>query len=269
MSQIDMHARSLGDDLRENHVHLLVISCLVATNAFSGIDAVPGIRQDTTTRALVDSSSTHRIATPATALPALGTVESAVAMSYSMTERMMTPLEARADDFSAFALPDNSLLATSNVSDTTSRSQRPRAIEYSDAYHVRLKIHQIGAYAMLPLFITEYFVGQKLLNSTTRPQSLRSAHSLLAGGVGIVFAVNTVTGAWNFWDARKDPKGRTRREIHSALMLASDVGVLLTAISGSNAKHSLASARTHRTIAISSIALSAVGTGMMWLWRDK
>ena len=111
-------------------------------------------------------------------------------------------------------------------------------------------------------------VGQKLLNSTTRPGGLKAAHSLIAGAVGIVFATNTVTGVWNLWDARQDPKGRTRREIHSVLMLASDAGVLLTAISGSNAKHSLANARTHRTIAISSIALSAVGTGMMWLWRN-
>lgn len=250
-------------------MHLLVISCLVAANAFSGTDAVPGIRADTTTRALVDSSGTHRIATPAEPVPALGTVESAVATSFSMTERLMAPLETRIDDFSTIALADEPLIATTSVSDTTTRSQRPRAIEYSDAYHVRLKIHQIGAYAMLPLFISEYFVGQKLLNSTTRPQGLRSAHSLIAGGVGVVFAVNTVTGAWNFWDARKDPKGRTRRVIHSALMLASDAGVLLTAISGGDANHSLANARTHRTIAISSIALSAVGTGMMWLWRDK
>lgn len=234
----------------ENRVHLLVISCFVAANAFAGTEAVPAIRQDTTTGARVDSSSTHRIATPARPMAALGTVESAVATSFSMTDRLMAPLEMSSED-------------------TTTRAQRPRAIEYSDAYHVRLRIHQIGAYAMLPLFITEYFVGQKLLNSTTRPQGLRSAHSLLAGGVGAVFAVNTVTGAWNLWDARKDPKGRTRREIHSALMLASDAGVLLTAISGSEANHSLGNARTHRTIAISSIVLSAVGTGMMWLWRDK
>lgn len=253
----------------ENRVHLLVISCLLAANAFAGIDAVPAIRQDTTTRARVDSSRTYRIATPAKPVPALGTVESAVATSLSMTERLTAPLEMRDDDLWTIALAADSLMATTSVLDTTTRSQRPRAIEYSDAYHVRLKIHQIGAYAMLPLFITEYFVGQKLLNSTTRPQGLRSAHSFLAGGVGAVFAVNTVTGAWNLWDARKDPKGRTRREIHSALMLASDAGVLLTAITGSNAKESLSSARTHRTIAISSIALSAIGTGMMWLWRDK
>ena len=266
-----MHARSLRDALREYHVHLLVAGCLMAVNALPvmrTISAVADIRQDTTAEAADDSARAPRLATVGAPAPALGTVESVGAVSFSMTERMMGPLEARADAFSALPLIDDSLLNVTASSDTTARSQRPRAIEYSDAYHTRLKIHQIGAYAMLPLFIGEYFVGQKLLNSTTRPGGLKSAHRLIAGAVGIVFATNTVTGVWNLWDARQDPKGRTRRKIHSVLMLASDAGVLLTAISGSNAKHSLANARTHRTIAISSIALSAVGTGMMWLWRN-
>ena len=243
----------------------------MAVNAFPAmrtVSAVPDTRQDTTAVAADDSSRAARLATVGAPAPALGTVESAVAVSFSMTDRMMGPLDARADAFSSLAFIDDSLVNVTAASDTTTRSQRPRAIEYSDAYHTRLTIHQIGAYAMLPLFIGEYFVGQKLLNSTTRPHGLKSAHSLLAGAVGIVFATNTITGAWNLWDARKDPKGRTRREIHSALMLASDAGVLLTAMSGGKAKHSLANARTHRTIAISSIALSAVGTGMMWLWRN-
>jgi hypothetical protein len=156
----------------------------------------------------------------------------------------------------------------SALADTTQTTRRPRAIEYSEAYHTRLKIHQIGAYVMLPLFISEYIIGQKLLNSTNRSGGLKTAHGAVAAGVGIVFVANTVTGAWNFWDSRKDPNGRTRRNIHSALMLLSDVGVVLTAASGSSANHSLSQARTHRTIAISSIALSAVGSGMMWLWKN-
>jgi hypothetical protein len=261
VSQIALHARSLRDALRENHVHVLVAACFMAVPALPAMGPMTvrsDIRQDTTAVASVDTAP----------VAALGTVESAITMSFAMTERMMAPFESRADAFSSIALAGDSLLDATGAPDTTTRSQRPRAIEYSDAYHTRLKIHQIGAYAMLPLFVGEYFVGQKLLNSSTRPSGLRSAHSLLAGAVGIVFATNTVTGVWNFWDARKDPKGRARREIHSVLMLASDAGVLLTAISGSNANHSLANARTHRTIAISSIALSAVGTGMMWLWRN-
>jgi hypothetical protein len=154
------------------------------------------------------------------------------------------------------------------VTDTTLPTRRPRAIEYSEAYHTRLKIHQIGAYLMIPLFISEYVLGEKLLTSTNRSGGLKTAHSAVAAGVGVVFVANTVTGAWNFWDARKDPNGRARREVHSALMVASDVGFLLTAASAGNAKRSLSRARTHRTIAISSIALSAIGSGMMWLWKN-
>jgi hypothetical protein len=154
------------------------------------------------------------------------------------------------------------------VTDTTQTTRRPRAIEYSDAYHTRLKIHQIGAYLMLPLFVTEYVLGEKLLTSTNRSNGLKTAHGMVAAGVGVVFVANTVTGAWNFWDSRKDPNGRTRRDVHSALMLASDVGFVLTAASAGNAQHSLSQARTHRTIAISSIALSAIGSGMMWLWKN-
>lgn len=152
--------------------------------------------------------------------------------------------------------------------DTTRASRRPRAIEYSEAYHTRLKIHQIGAYLMFPLFIGEYVLGQKLLTSTNRSSGLKTAHSAVAAGVGIVFVSNTVTGGWNFWDSRKDPNGRLRRDIHSAIMLASDIGFLWTAASAGGAKRSLQQARHHRAIAIGSISLSAVGSGMMWLWKN-
>lgn len=154
------------------------------------------------------------------------------------------------------------------LADTTHASRRPRAIEYSEAYHTRLKIHQIGAVLMFPLFIGEYVLGQKLLTSTNRSGSLKTAHSVVAAGVGVVFATNTVTGAWNFWDARKDPNGRARRDIHSAIMLASDIGFLWTAAAAGGAKKSLQQARHHRNIAIGSISLSAIGAGMMWLWKD-
>ena len=203
----------------------------------------------------------------------LGTVESATVAPFQLCGRppvappvIDTTLNG-ADSDQVVARTD-SLVSPRAAADTTFRSRRPRAIEYSEAYHTRLKIHQIGAYAMLPLFIGEFVIGQKLLTSTNRSGGLKSAHSVIAGALGLVFVSNTITGAWNFLDARKDPNGRARREIHSVLMLASDVGMVATAISASNAKRSLVDARRHRTIAISSIALSAVGSGMMWLWRN-
>jgi hypothetical protein len=166
-----------------------------------------------------------------------------------------------------YAVTD-SVVDSAGLPDTTHASRRPRAIEYSEAYHTRLKIHQIGAYLMFPLFIGEYVLGEKLLTSTNRSGGLKTAHSAVAAGMGVVFVSNTVTGAWNFWDSRKDPKGKLRRDIHSAIMLVSDVGFLWTAAAAGGAKKSLQQARHHRAIAIGSISLSAIGSGMMWLWKD-
>jgi hypothetical protein len=195
--------------------------------------------------------------------------------AHAVNATTLAAVKASTLDMNSRLLPSRSNVIPSFVmgpdsamGDTTKTTRRPRAIEYSDAYHTRLKIHQIGAYLMIPLFIGEYVLGEKLLTSTNRSDGLKTAHSVVAAGVGVVFVANTVTGAWNFWDSRKDPNGRTRRDIHSALMLASDVGFLLTAASAGDAQRSLSKARTHRAFAISSIAISAIGSGMMWLWKN-
>ena len=252
-------------------MHLIVASIFIAVHASPAITAqgpFADVGRDTTIAARSDTTRSRGISPVDAPVPALGTVESAVAVSFATSERTLPLEESRTDGTPWFTRVDDSLRGVATAFDTTSRSQRPRAIEYSDAYHTRLTIHQIGAYAMLPLFVGEYFIGQKLLTSTTRDHNLKSAHSLIAGALGIVFVSNTITGAWNLWDAREDPKGRTRREIHSVLMLASDAGFVWTAVSAGNARRSLVDARKHRTIAISSIALSAVGSGLMWLWRN-
>jgi hypothetical protein len=116
----------------------------------------------------------------------------------------------------------------------TGGSQRPKAIEYSQLYYTRLAIHRYASFATLPLFVAEFAVGQALYNQTAPPgtapvsQSLRSWHSLLAGGVAALFAVNTITGTWNLWEGRKAKEGRTRRYVHSALMFLSDAGFVAT-----------------------------------------
>ena len=146
--------------------------------------------------------------------------------------------------------------------------RRPRAIEYSDAYYTRLKIHRIGSYTMLPLFATEYVLGQRLLNGTYPPRWVRPAHGMVAGGLGVLFTVNTVTGGWNLWDARHDDNDRTRRFLHTGLMLASDAGFAWAGAIGNSSNNSLAAAHRHRDVAIGSMALSTVGTAMMWFWKD-
>lgn len=189
-------------------------------------------------------------------------------VSFALPPRLAAPPHAAvsADDAGgtgACLMPD----------DTTRPSARPRAITYSDAYYTRLTIHRIGSYAMLPLFVTEVILGQKLINDSTPSSGLKTAHGIVAAGIVTVFAANTVTGAWNWLDARRDPSDHTLRNVHAAIMLASDIGFLWTATSTPGGiRHTPPNvrreqARRHRAIAIGSISVSAVGTAMMWIWK--
>lgn len=108
-------------------------------------------------------------------------------------------------------------------SDTT--RTRPRAIEYSDAYYTRLTIHRWGSYAMLPLFGAEYILGNELLNGSHPSSWVKPTHTTVAIGLGALFGINTVTGLWNLWDSRHDANDRTRRYVHTVLMLAADAGL--------------------------------------------
>jgi hypothetical protein len=155
--------------------------------------------------------------------------------------------------------------------DTTTRPRpRPHAVEYSDAYATRLKVHRIGSYAMLPLAAGEYILGNQLLQRqpVDREGTLKSAHGAVAAGLGVVFGVNTVTGLWNLWDARSDPAGRTRRTVHAVTLLASDAGFLWAAALADGAHQTPMGARRHRNIALGSISVAAVGTAMMWVWKN-
>lgn len=156
---------------------------------------------------------------------------------------------------------------------------RQRAIEYSDGYAVRLKIHRLASYAELPLFVGEYFLGEKLLRDQRNGlnqggedggsrSSARGAHSAVAAGLGVLFTVNTITGGLNLYESRKDPSGRTRKWLHTITMLAADAGFLWTAAAAEGARESDAGARTHRTRAIASMSLATASTVMMWLWKD-
>ncbi|MGI8510867.1 MAG: hypothetical protein ACR2MQ_16280 [Gemmatimonadaceae bacterium] len=158
------------------------------------------------------------------------------------------------------------------TTDTTSTtSQRPRAVEHSDAYYTRLKIHRVASYTELPLFAAEYVLGERLLKDERTgfpPSSLKTAHAAVAGGLGVLFTVNTITGVWNLWDSRHDPANHTLKIIHSVAMLGADAGFALAGATGGNAKNNLHDAQQHRTIAVSSIALATAGTAIMWLFNE-
>lgn len=149
---------------------------------------------------------------------------------------------------------------------------RPKAIEYSDAYGTRLAIHRYASYTELPLFAAEYVLGQRILNGQRTgdfaSSGTRSAHKVVAVGLGALFAVNTVTGVWNLIEARHDPSGRTRRNLHAVTMLLADAGFLYTASLAQGARRSEDGATKHRNAAIASISVATASTLMMWLWRD-
>jgi hypothetical protein len=144
------------------------------------------------------------------------------------------------------------------------------AIEHSQAYQTRAKIHRIASYATLPLFATELVLAQSLYNTPSNVDSLRSAHIVVGTGIISLFGVNTVTGAWNlFGEGMQDKEGRTLRFVHGLLMMASDVGFVATAATGPNS-HSLRQAQTfearkatHRNIALFSIGSGTAGYLLM------
>jgi hypothetical protein len=132
----------------------------------------------------------------------------------------------------------------------------PLAVEYSDAYRMRAKIHKISSFATIPLFATEAVLGQSLYSNPTSGK--KDAHLVVAGGIGALFGINTVTGVWNLIEARNDPNHRGRRMTHGLLMLGADAGFLATAALGPGSEDGFRehSASTHRAVAFTSIGLA-------------
>jgi hypothetical protein len=149
---------------------------------------------------------------------------------------------------------------------------RPKAFTYTHAYEVRARIHKTASYATLPLFVAEAIVGQKLFNQTQRSESLRSAHSALAAGTAVLFGVNSVTGVWNLWEARKNSSGKAKRLFHGILMLGADAGFVATgALAPGEEDHggprSGDRASTHRVVALTSMGVATISYLFMLLAR--
>jgi hypothetical protein len=170
------------------------------------------------------------------------------------------------------------ILATENSGgnlgrlDTTT-AQRRRAVEHSDWYYRRLTIHKVASFTTLPLFVTEYYLGDKLYRDKGTG-STKSAHSAVATGLGVLFGVNTITGVWSLWDDRHESEGRARRMTHSILMLASDGGFVATAAMapggddrGDFGANNSNDRSRHRAVAIGSIGVATVSYLMMYLWK--
>lgn len=162
------------------------------------------------------------------------------------------------------------LRLSSRLPEAVTTPQRPKAVELSDAYYTRLKIHKYTSYAMVPLFIAQYAVGRKLYNQTGENESLRGLHSTLAAGIYVGFGINTVTGAWNLWDTRAQPEGRTRRYVHSILMTAAAAGFVATSAMAPDDDEGggdAGGASAHRNMAIASMSTAVVGGLLMVFWK--
>ncbi len=133
------------------------------------------------------------------------------------------------------------------------------ATEYSHAYHVRAKIHRYASFATLPLFATEIALGQSLYNEPGGGK--KTAHAIVGASIGSLFAVNTVTGVMNLWEARKDPVGHKRRMTHGLLMMAANAGFFATFLAAPDSEHAdfTEQRSTHRNIALTSIGLATAG----------
>lgn len=150
-------------------------------------------------------------------------------------------------------------------------AQRAVAIEYSDAYNVRRKIHFYASAATVPLFVTEYVLGQRLYDKTGDRGDSTGLHSGVAGAMGVLFGVNTVTGVWNLWEGRKNPTGRTKRIVHSLLMLGADAGFVATSAlapdDDEDGPGSSSGRSRHRAVAVTSMGIAAASYVIMLIGR--
>jgi hypothetical protein len=155
--------------------------------------------------------------------------------------------------------------------DPQSPSARPVAVEYSDAYYTRAKIHRYASFATLPLFATELALGQTIYNDpNANTSAAKGAHIAVGSAITGLLAVNTVTGVWNMWESRHDPSHHKLKLVHGILMLGADAGFLATFASGPNGRGATIDTQkqTHRTIALTSIGL-ATGSYLLMLFGNR
>jgi hypothetical protein len=160
------------------------------------------------------------------------------------------------------------VVAAPAIDDDTTPPRRRKAVQISDAYAVRLKIHYIASFATLPIFAAQAIVGEQLYNNYTTGKpitsSLRNTHEDIAWGLGALFLTNTVTGTWNWWETRHEPKGLAWRTVHAALMLVADAGFAYTASLGERVAVGQVRPDLHRNMAEASAGVALVSYIMMW-----
>lgn len=163
------------------------------------------------------------------------------------------------------------LLCVPNVFAQDAQDARPKAIEYSDAYELRAKIHKYASFATLPLVATEFALGTSIYNDpNARGSARRAAHIAVGTGITGLFALNTVTGVWNLWESRHDASHRALRWTHGILMLGADAGFAASfATAPGRSRNGITSdPQTHRAVALTSLGVAG-GSYLMMLVGNK
>jgi len=132
---------------------------------------------------------------------------------------------------------------------------------YTRGYELRNDIHKYASWATIPVFAAAFATGQSLYDNPSSSGARRGAHAAVGTAIVGLFGVNTVTGVWNLWASRHDPKGRKLRVAHSVLMMASNVGFVVAAANApSSRKPNFDSDKAaHRNVAIASIGIGTTG----------
>jgi hypothetical protein len=163
------------------------------------------------------------------------------------------------------------VLTTAPV-DTPPPRPRPRvqAIEVSEWYGRRLTLHRRLSYVTLPIFAFQLAAGSEIWDKGPgAPAWARNGHRVGAASLGAVFTVNTVTGVWNLVESRSVADGRARRYLHATSMLLADAGFTYAgAVLSEQAETSPDKRRLHKTVALSSLALSLT-SGLIMTFTNK
>jgi hypothetical protein len=158
----------------------------------------------------------------------------------------------------------------------TPTTTRRRATEVSSWYGPRLWIHRITAIVIPGLFIYQYSLGDKIIDAETEgrapPAWVRPAHRTGAKVIAGAFAVNTVTGAWNWWDSRHSEEGRLARTLHALSMVGAMGGFTYAGIklaedaqTADSFEEAMDKRRQHRAVALTSMGVTVVSAAAMWL----
>jgi hypothetical protein len=151
--------------------------------------------------------------------------------------------------------------------DQQDQTARPTAIEYSEGYATRAKIHKVASFATLPLIGTEAILGQSLYNDPySRTSAKRGAHIAVGTAITGLFALNSVTGVWNMVESWHDPHHQVLRRIHGFSMLAADAGFFAaygTGPGGRNLVNIDSEKSTHRAVVFTTMSIATASYLMM------